>query len=85
MKNILLAMGLFVTQEEYGEILGGLPDSNMYVVAKVVTDPDRMHPLAEGADFAKDWLIGIRAEFYWSCPCNSGHADTVRLMTPQHA
>ncbi|WP_363324594.1 hypothetical protein [Pandoraea cepalis] len=22
---------------------------------------------------------------YWSCPCNSGHADTVRLMTPQHA
>ncbi|WP_176080841.1 hypothetical protein [Paraburkholderia tropica] len=19
----------------------------------------------------------------WSCPCNSGHADTVRLMTPQ--
>lgn len=20
----------------------------------------------------------------WSCPCNSGHADTVRLMTPQH-
>ncbi|MDN4571800.1 hypothetical protein DBB29_01580 [Pandoraea cepalis] len=21
----------------------------------------------------------------WSCPCNSGHADTVRLMTPQHA
>ncbi|WP_185643140.1 hypothetical protein [Burkholderia stagnalis] len=21
----------------------------------------------------------------WSCPCNSGHADTVRLMTTQHA
>ncbi|WP_258171828.1 hypothetical protein [Burkholderia multivorans] len=21
----------------------------------------------------------------WSCPCNSGHADTVRLMTPHYA
>ena len=21
----------------------------------------------------------------WSCPCNSGHADSVRLMTPEHA
>ncbi|WP_414603236.1 VPA1269 family protein [Ralstonia pseudosolanacearum] len=21
----------------------------------------------------------------WSCPCNSGHANTVRLMTRQHA
>ncbi|MGA4423290.1 hypothetical protein ACI2UY_24440 [Ralstonia nicotianae] len=65
MKNILLAMGLFVTQEDDGEIRGGLPASNMCVVAKVVTDPDRMHPLTEGADFAKDWIIGIRAEFYY--------------------
>ncbi|NGM80149.1 hypothetical protein [Burkholderia multivorans] len=23
--------------------------------------------------------------FPWSCPCNSGHADTVRLMTPHYA
>ncbi|MDR8763307.1 Group II intron-encoded protein LtrA [Burkholderia multivorans] len=22
---------------------------------------------------------------WWSCPCNSGHADTVRLMTPHYA
>ncbi|WP_325086082.1 carboxymuconolactone decarboxylase family protein [Burkholderia contaminans] len=22
---------------------------------------------------------------FWSCPCNSGHADTVRLMTPHYA
>ncbi|MDR9148731.1 Mannosylfructose-phosphate synthase [Burkholderia multivorans] len=24
-------------------------------------------------------------EVAWSCPCNSGHADTVRLMTPHYA
>ncbi|WP_081073287.1 SDR family NAD(P)-dependent oxidoreductase [Burkholderia multivorans] len=27
---------------------------------------------------------GVRMLSQWSCPCNSGHADTVRLMTPQH-
>ncbi|WP_253196693.1 hypothetical protein [Burkholderia cenocepacia] len=26
-----------------------------------------------------------RAQGPWSCPCNSGHADTVRLMTPHYA
>lgn len=25
------------------------------------------------------------AEAFWSCPCNSGHTDTVRLMTPHYA
>ena len=28
---------------------------------------------------------GGRVETGWSCPCNSGHANTVRLMTRQHA
>ncbi|MCL9843474.1 hypothetical protein [Ralstonia solanacearum] len=65
MKDILLGMGLFVTQEDEGEVRGGLPASNMYVVAEVVADPDRMHPLTEGTDFAKDWVIGIRARFYY--------------------
>ena len=26
-------------------------------------------------------LLGLR-DNPWSCPCNSGHVDTVRLMTP---
>ncbi|WP_175805809.1 DUF2514 family protein [Burkholderia ambifaria] len=30
-------------------------------------------------------IAGRQCESDWSCPCNSGHADTVRLMTPQHA
>ncbi|WP_077233772.1 response regulator transcription factor [Burkholderia cenocepacia] len=28
---------------------------------------------------------GDALERTWSCPCNSGHADTVRLMTPHYA
>ncbi|WP_258181890.1 hypothetical protein [Burkholderia cenocepacia] len=36
------------------------------------------------AAFSQQILASVRASD-WSCPCNSGHADTVRLMTPHYA
>ncbi len=38
-------------------------------------------------DFPVDELVVFaeRRGGEWSCPCNSGHADTVRLMTPHYA
>ncbi|AST30051.1 hypothetical protein [Ralstonia pseudosolanacearum] len=65
LREILLGMELFISQEVQGEIRGGMPLSNMYVVAEVVNDPSRIHPVTEGAEFAKDWVIGTRVGFYY--------------------
>ncbi|CAJ7711760.1 Retron-type reverse transcriptase [Burkholderia pseudomallei] len=33
----------------------------------------------------KAYVASDKSDRDWSCPCNSGHADTVRLMTPHYA
>ncbi|ATI30027.1 MULTISPECIES: hypothetical protein [Ralstonia solanacearum species complex] len=65
LRDVLVGMELFISHEGQAEIRGGMPLSNMYVVAEVVNDPSRMHPVTEGADFAKDWVIGTRVGFYY--------------------
>lgn len=56
----------FVTHDEGVEsVSGNLPASNMYVVARWVTDESQMSPRTEGSDFAKNWKIGVRVSFYY--------------------
>nr|WP_081073288.1 D-amino acid dehydrogenase [Burkholderia multivorans] len=55
-----------------------LDDAAKIVTSRLGEDRFRVAGTAELNGINRD----IRAD--WSCPCNSGHADTVRLMTPQH-
>ena len=47
------------------EIRGNFPKSNIFAVFKRVSSINEMKPKTEGADFAKNWLIGVRANFYY--------------------
>lgn len=47
------------------EIRGNFPISNIFAVFHRVSNLNEMKPRTEGADFARDWKIGIRANFYY--------------------
>lgn len=63
--GILREMQFEVSEERGDCILGNFPESNMFAVFRWVTDEEGMIPRTEGADFAKDWRIGVRANFYY--------------------
>lgn len=54
----------FIINNE-NEIRGNFPISNIFAVFKRVSNISEMKPRTDGADFAKDWVIGIRANFYY--------------------
>lgn len=47
------------------EISGNFPKSKIFAVFKRVSNINEMKPRTEGADFARDWEIGVRANFYY--------------------
>lgn len=64
---------LFVLREmkfEYilrgkNEIRGNFPISNIFAVFHRISNTNEMKPRTEGANFARDWGIGVRANFYY--------------------
>lgn len=47
------------------EIRGNFPISRIFAVFQRVLDKNEMNPRTEGAYFARDWEIGVRANFYY--------------------
>ncbi|MEF3063099.1 hypothetical protein V4C85_25130 [Ralstonia solanacearum] len=63
--GILRQMQFEVSEERDDCVRGNFPESNMFAVFKLVTDEREMAPRTEGADFARGWRIGVRANFYY--------------------
>ncbi|WP_316681347.1 hypothetical protein [Ralstonia flaminis] len=63
--GILQDMHFLVYEEDMGSIRGNFPESNMYAIVRWVADEGQVAPRTEGADFAKNWKIGVRASFYY--------------------
>ncbi|MDB0566674.1 hypothetical protein AB6Q13_02720 [Ralstonia solanacearum] len=63
--GILRQMQFEVSEERDDCVRGNFPESNMFAVFKWVTDEREMAPRTEGADFARGWRIGVRANFYY--------------------
>lgn len=63
--DILRDMHFVMYDEGSDGVRGNFPGSNMYVVARWVTEESEMPPRTEDSDFAKNWKIGVRASFYY--------------------
>ncbi|MHA7681878.1 hypothetical protein [Cupriavidus sp. PET2-C1] len=63
--DLLREMRFEISQEDTDGVRGNFPRSNIFAVAKWVSDPNEMAPRTEGADFAATWKIGVRANFYY--------------------
>jgi hypothetical protein len=63
--DVLRGMKFEISQEGRDGVRGNFPASNMFAVVKWVSDPNEMAPKTEGADFAKNWKIAVRASFYY--------------------
>ncbi|MBB6584317.1 hypothetical protein AB9X41_23480 [Ralstonia solanacearum] len=61
--DILRDMSFILSEESVDDLRGNFPESNMYAVIRWISQENDMVPRTEGADFAKDWKIGVRASF----------------------
>lgn len=63
--SILNEMKFYYIIKSEDEIRGNFPVSNIFAVFNRVLNINEMGPRTEGSDFARDWEIGVRANFYY--------------------
>lgn len=63
--SILNEMKFYYIIKSEDEIRGNFPVSNIFAVFHRVLNINEMRPRTEGSDFARDWEIGVRANFYY--------------------